>query len=187
MFTKNVENMSLTWLVKYITKTFHEPVRKNLQKLDLLVASIIINHTKNYPELVNLQELFYQFKTEVLKHVTKEDLVVFPVILKYERIYTDKLINLSDNFEVINSLVNDIVMKNQHWEFNLYLSSIIELLEWSDINNKGIKEFETAKSIFISIQQANLVHAKLENEDLYFKWMYLQNKLKEQLSDILGK
>jgi iron-sulfur cluster repair protein YtfE (RIC family) len=58
--------------------------------------------------------LFYQFKTEVLKHVTKEDLVVFPVILKYERIYTDKLINLSDNFEVINSLVNDIVMKNQH-------------------------------------------------------------------------
>jgi hypothetical protein len=78
-------------------------------------------------------------------------------------------------------------MKNQHWEFNLYLSSIIELLEWSDINNKGIKEFETAKSIFISIQQANLVHAKLENEDLYFKWMYLQNKLKEQLSDILGK
>jgi hypothetical protein len=61
--------------------------------------------------------------------VTKEDLVVFPTILRFERIYTDKLINLSDNFEVINSMVNDIVMKNQHKEFDLYLSSIIELLE----------------------------------------------------------
>ena len=187
MFTKNVENMSLSWLVKYITKTFHEPVRKNLKKLDLLVESIVVSHTKNYPELINLQELFRQFKTEVLKHVTKEDLVVFPTILRFERIYTDKLINLSDNFEVINSMVNDIVMKNQHKEFDLYLSSIIELLEWSEINNKGIKDFETAKSIFISIKEANVIHSKLENEDLYFKWMYLQNKLKEKLSDILEK
>jgi hypothetical protein len=84
-------------------------------------------------------------------------------------------------------MVNDIVMKNQHKEFDLYLSSIIELLEWSEINNKGIKDFETAKSIFISIKEANVIHSKLENEDLYFKWMYLQNKLKEKLSDILEK
>jgi hypothetical protein len=84
-------------------------------------------------------------------------------------------------------LVNDIEMKNQHKEFNLYLSSIIELMGWSDINNKGIKDFETAKFIFISIQEANVIHSKLENEDLYFKWMYLQSKLKEKLSDILGK
>jgi hypothetical protein len=78
-------------------------------------------------------------------------------------------------------------MKNQHIEFDLYLSSIIQLLEWSNINNKWIKDFDNAKAIFISIQQDNITHAKLENEDLYLKWRVLQNKIKEKLDNIWKK
>jgi len=82
MFNKNPETMSLEKLIIYITKTFHEPLRKELIKLDTFITDIINNNLKEYPQLINLQELFHQFKTEVLKHITREDLVVFPTILK---------------------------------------------------------------------------------------------------------
>lgn len=184
MTTKNIYEMSLIWLVNYITKTYHVPLRRDLIRLDSLVEIVINKYSKTYSELTNLKELFFQFKTEILKHITREDLDIFPTILRYDKIYSDKLLNLSDNPDVINKLLNDVVMKNQHWEFNLYLNSIIELLEASNINNKKIKEFEKAKSMFLKIKEANFTHTKIENEDLYFKWIYLQNALKEQLSKI---
>lgn len=187
MFTTNIEDMSLGWLVKYITKTYHEPLRKNLLKLDSLVEVIIRDYIKDYPDLVSLQELYSQFRSEISKHVIKEEFVVFPSILKFEAIYNDDFVDLTLNHEMIEKLVNDVEMKNQHIEFDLYLSSIIQLLEWSNINNKWIKDFDTAKAIFISIQQDNITHAKLENEDLYFKWRVLQNKLKEKLDNVWKK
>lgn len=185
MIDKNIEDMSLVQLVDYITKTYHEPLRKNLKELDILVESLNNNHTKNYPELVHLKDLFWQFKTEILKHITKEDFVTFPSILRFEKIYTDKIIELSDDFELMDKLVNDVVMKNQHTEFNLYLSSIIDLLEWSDIKNKWVNEYETAKKIFLNIQEENITHSEIENTDLYFKWIELQNKLKNKLKNYL--
>lgn len=187
MFTKSIEDMSLSWLVKYITETYHEPLRKNLIKLDWLVDSIIKDYIKDYPDLVSLQELYNQFRSEISKHVIKEEFVVFPSIIKFEAIYNDAFIDLTLNHEMIEKLVNDVEMKNQHIEFDLYLSSIIQLLEWSNINNKWIKDFDNAKAIFISIQQDNITHAKLENEDLYLKWRVLQNKIKEKLDNIWKK
>ncbi|NUJ97549.1 hypothetical protein HGA92_02035 [Candidatus Gracilibacteria bacterium] len=185
MFAKSVEDMSLNSLIKYITKTFHEPLRKDLKKIELLVPYIIENYSKKYPEITHLSELFSQFRKEILKHITREDIVVFPTILKFERLYTDKLINLSDNFEIINSLVNDIQMKNQHMEFNLYLDSIVQLLEGlSIIDDEKIKDFKEFQSIFVNIQKNNVIHAKIENENLYSKGIQLQNELKEKLAHI---
>jgi iron-sulfur cluster repair protein YtfE (RIC family) len=100
------------------------------------VDSIIKDYIKDYPDLVSLQELYNQFRSEISKHVIKEEFVVFPSIIKFEAIYNDAFIDLTLNHEMIEKLVNDVEMKNQHIEFDLYLSSIIQLLEWSNINNK---------------------------------------------------
>lgn len=187
MFTTNIEDMSLSWLVKYITKTYHQPLRENLKTLDDLVPLISKNYTKDYPELLNLQELYNQFRTEISKHVVKEEFVVFPSVVKFEEIFNDSFIDLTINYELIEKLVNDVVMKNQHIEFDMYLSSIVQLLEWSNMNNKGVKDFDNAKALFMTIQKDNISHAKIENEDLYFKWRVLQNKLKEKLDNIWKK
>jgi iron-sulfur cluster repair protein YtfE (RIC family) len=129
MVSENISSMSILEIVDYITKTYHEPIRKNLVILDALVASIVLNDVKTHPELVHLGVLFSQFKIEVLRHVTKEDFITFPTILKYQRIYNDDLINLSDNFEVMDKLINDVAMQNEHTDFELYLTSIIQLLD----------------------------------------------------------
>lgn len=183
MFTKEVENMSVVELVKYITNTYHEPLRENLNELIWLVKIISEKYAPKYQDIVYLGELFSQFKTEILKHITREDFITFPAIIKYEKIYGDPLINLSDNLEIMEKLVNDVQMKNEHWEFDSYLNSIINLLEESDMNDKLIKEFDKAKELFIKIHSDMIEHSRLENHDLYFKWKELQQKLKEKLDN----
>jgi iron-sulfur cluster repair protein YtfE (RIC family) len=58
MFTKNIEDMSLSWLVKYITETYHEPLRKNLIKLDWLVDSIIKDYITYIINLLQFSSWF---------------------------------------------------------------------------------------------------------------------------------
>ena len=48
------------------------------------------------------------------QHITKEDFIVFPTIIKYEKINNDELINISDNLEIMENLVNNVQMKNEH-------------------------------------------------------------------------
>lgn len=184
MDSENISGMSILELIEYITKTYHEPMRKNLKILDSLVSSIVENDIKNHPELTHLSVLFSQFRTEILRHVTKEDFIIFPTILKYQRIYTDELLDLSDNFEVMDKLINNVAMKNEHTDFELYLTSIIQLFNWLDIKVEVSSDLTQAKDIFTHIRHENIRHAEIENNELYFKWKDLQDKLKEKLLDL---
>lgn len=179
------DDMSAFELVQYITKTYHEPLRVDLRDLAIKVEAIKEKYLFEYNDLELLPELFNQFRSEILQHVTKEDFVVFPTIVKYERIEWDELINITDNIEIIENLVNNVQMKNEHWEFNSYLNSIIHLLNWSTMNDQGIKEFDETKRLFNKIHLDNIIHSKLENEDLYNKWKELQEKLKLELDEYL--
>lgn len=184
MFEKDVKEMSLKELVNYITITFHEPLRKNLEKLEFPVDLLVSEYIADNSELMYLKELFSQFKKEILKHITKEDNVTFPTTIEYEKFYNEDLTNFINDLESIEKLVNDIQMRNEHWDFNSYLNSIVELLKWSKLYNKNISEFDNVYLEFINIQKQNEIHARIENEDLYSKWMLLQLKLKEKFNEI---
>ena len=106
--------MSVRELVEYITKTYHEPLRKDLRAVEAPVYYIINNYSVEFPEFKFLKDLFSQFKNKILKHITREDLVTFPAIINYEQYNNNDLFDLSDNFEIIEKLVNDTKMKNEH-------------------------------------------------------------------------
>lgn len=184
MFSQNIEEMSMEKLVEYITKTFHEPLRKDLKKLEEPVSIIINEYTSNFPDLVYLKELYTQFKSEILKHITREDFITFPSIIKYEKILSDKYIDLSDNLEIMDKLIYDVRMQNEHSDFEFYLNSIIGLFKWSKINNTWVKVFENLKLLFIKIHDDLIIHSNLENKDLYSKWLKLQEELKSRLENL---
>ena len=129
MNTEDFDNMSVSELVDYITETYHEPLRKSLKKLDFLINNVNIAYLKKYPEIFRLSSLYEQFKSEILSHVTREDLITFPSILRFEKIYNDELIHLSDDFELMTELINEAQFDNQHNEFNLYLNNLINFVE----------------------------------------------------------
>lgn len=109
---------------------------------------------------------------------------MFPTLVNYEQYTINDLFNVTDNLEIIWKLINDTQMNNDHGVFNSYLSSIISILWKSEINWKNINEFELLKSTFENINNEMKNHTLLENKYLYFKWIKLQEKLKNQLESL---
>lgn len=185
MSVPEVENLTLKQIVNYITKTYHVPLRKYLRTLDDLIPTLVAENGRDFPQLSHLTVLYTQFRNEILKHITREDFIVFPSILKYEKIYWDHLINLTDDFEVMEKLINDVKMQNDHREFNLYLQATIDLIEWAKIKEWKIKDLDEARKIFKQIFNDNITHSKIENEDLYLKWIQLQIQLQNKLKNLI--
>lgn len=165
---KDLNGKSLEKITKYIIKNYHDSNRKVLEKLKFMINDINDEDIKLYPKLQYLNELFLQFKSEYLKHMEKEELITFPTIIKYEKIFK------SDKKVLPNDIkLNYIEMKNEHDVFGSYLVSINELFKVEGLN----KKIKKLAKMFYDIQENNLYHAELENNIVYPSWNDLQNKL----------
>lgn len=180
----NFDNMSVSELISYITETYHIPLRKNIEKLDFLMDIVNTSFLKKYPEFFSLGLLYEQFKNEILAHVTREDIITFPTILKFEEIYNNQLINISNNFDLLNEFVNEAQLVNQHAQFNLYLTKLIRFIDWFILSGEKTSDIDMIRSILKNLQNDNIIHSQIENKDLYFKWIELQNKLKNKLEEV---
>lgn len=165
---KDLNGKSLEKITKYIIKNYHDSNRKVLEKLKFMINDINDEDIKLYPKLQYLNELFLQFKSEYLKHMEKEELITFPTIIKYEKIFK------SDKKVLPNDIkLNYIEMENEHDVFGSYLVSINELFKVEGLN----KKIKKLAKMFYDIQENNLYHAELENNIVYPSWNDLQNKL----------
>jgi regulator of cell morphogenesis and NO signaling len=75
----------LTALVRHIQARYHEPLRLELPRLEAMLDKVVSRHGDHLPEtLLPLQRAFKQLQGELLLHMTKEDRVLFPFIVRLE-------------------------------------------------------------------------------------------------------
>ena len=78
-------NESLTALIRHIQARYHEPLRVELPRLDAMLDKVASRHGDHLPEtLLPLQRAFKGLQAELLMHMTKEDRVLFPIIVALE-------------------------------------------------------------------------------------------------------
>src|SRR5687767_8675220 len=78
-------NEPLTALVRHIQARYHEPLRLELPRLEAMLDKVVSRHGDHLPEtLLPLQRAFKQLQGELLLHMTKEDRVLFPFIVRLE-------------------------------------------------------------------------------------------------------
>ena len=183
-FKKDPYKMNIKQLVNYITKTYHEPLKNDLDKLHDLVNYVTENFMTDYPNLQYIQKSYLGFKEEVNIHINREDDITFPAIIKYENIYKHNITNFNDNFQIIKKLINDVSMNNDHKHFQFFLNETIKLIKkyWIDkINNLQVQKMI---ELFKKIQHDMIEHSEIENKHLYYKWLQLQEKLKNEYPNI---
>jgi regulator of cell morphogenesis and NO signaling len=85
----NVETNPEVWtesdtntIIDHVISQYHRPLEEELTALSPYVTKISRVHGDNHPELLKVNELFYEFKKEMLEHCAKEEEVVFPLIRK---------------------------------------------------------------------------------------------------------
>jgi regulator of cell morphogenesis and NO signaling len=81
---RNWQNEPLNELVAYIKDTHHKYTREEIVRLTALLQKVCSVHGKNHPELLEVQVTFSGLAQELTTHMMKEDMVLFPYIVRME-------------------------------------------------------------------------------------------------------
>ena len=71
-------------LIAHINGTHHKYVRQEIARLGPLFEKVCGVHGKNHPELLHMQAIFRGVAQELMQHMMKEEMVLFPYIVRME-------------------------------------------------------------------------------------------------------
>ncbi len=81
----NWNDSTLKELVDHIVKTYHFPLREELPRIEQLAKKVAHVHGERHPEMVQLFEIFSDFKMQLELHMQKEEIILFPAIVQSEK------------------------------------------------------------------------------------------------------
>ena len=82
---RNWQTAPLGKLIGHIQQRFHEPLRQELTRLAAMLAKVVSRHGDHLPETLGpLAATFSALHDDLLQHMTKEDVVLFPAIVAAE-------------------------------------------------------------------------------------------------------
>jgi regulator of cell morphogenesis and NO signaling len=73
---------SLPNVTEHIIRVHHRYLREELIRLSWLMAKVVNQHSALYPELLEMQNLFEEFKDQIEKHMDLEEQTLFPQLLE---------------------------------------------------------------------------------------------------------
>ena len=156
-------NETLKALIQHIQARYHEPLRLELPRLDAMLDKVVSRHGDHLPEaLLPLQRTFKLLQAELLEHMTKEDRVLFPVIVALEG---GEPLPMSDAAQWIQSPI--AAMESDHAEAGAALAFIREVThsfappEWA---------CPTFRGLYYGLSQLEAdmhLHVHLENNILF--------------------
>jgi regulator of cell morphogenesis and NO signaling len=83
--TEDWNAQSLGSLAAHIVNTHHAYVRRELPRLAELAGKVVNRHGDTKPELPQIQAKVIQIGDELIEHLAKEEVVLFPYVTKLER------------------------------------------------------------------------------------------------------
>lgn len=94
-------------IVDHIISHYHRTSEEELTMLSPYMTKVSRVHGNNHPELLKVNELFYEFKKELLEHMEKEESIVFPLIRKLAS-------STVENREEAIHLINELEKEHDH-------------------------------------------------------------------------
>jgi regulator of cell morphogenesis and NO signaling len=109
---KSWQQESLTELIDHINRTHHKYVREEIARLGPLFEKVCGVHGQNHPELLQLRSTFGALAQELGMHMMKEEVVLFPYILRMEEAVIARESALPPPFGSVQNPIN--MMEQEH-------------------------------------------------------------------------
>jgi regulator of cell morphogenesis and NO signaling len=81
---RNYKEMPLGELCDHIVRTHHDYLRAELPRIEGLAEKVARVHGENYPEAVEIYNVFHGLHAELSSHTMKEEQILFPWIKRIE-------------------------------------------------------------------------------------------------------
>jgi regulator of cell morphogenesis and NO signaling len=162
-------------LADYIVQTHHQYVNQAIPQILPLAQKVVEVHGAIHPELVIIQGLFQQLSNELLLHLKKEELVLFPYIKKLSQAGSGGTGVDQSGFGWIKSPIS--VMETEHETAGIMVKRLAKLSNNYTPPDDACQTFrlffDKLKAFETDIHQ----HVHLENDILHPKAIELENAL----------
>lgn len=155
----NVKYLDEPSLIQYIQSRYHETMREEFKNLSPYVTKVAKVHGPNHPFLIQLQDLYRQYRDGMLEHMAQEDEHDFPALIKLSR--GEEVDYASD---IIQSLVDD------HTHTGQLLEDMRELTNQYQPPSEACQTWRLVYNRLENLERETHEHVHLENHVLFNKF-----------------
>lgn len=173
-----INSLELGELCDYIVKRHHFYVKKNIPFLKQNLDKICEVHSDKHPELKEIKKLFYQSAGDLIVHLQKEEIMLFPLIKKMAKVKNDAPeIENRDLVSVINPIA---IMISDHETEGKRFEKISEISDNYSIPDDACTTYIATFNQLKDFENDLHRHIHLENNILFPKAVNLEAVLKKR-------
>jgi regulator of cell morphogenesis and NO signaling len=145
-------------LVTHILQTYHEPLREELPRLEMMAQKVARVHGENAPYMIRVNAIVAELADELRSHMQKEEMVLFPAVGAIEGQGAQPSMPLSAPIAV---------MEDEHEHAGGLLAELRELTSGYVMPEWGCGTFQALYHGLAELEAAMHVHIHLENNILF--------------------
>lgn len=168
-------NWKLIKLIKHIEKVHHNYVEQKTIEIKKCLKKIASVHGSNHPELYTIQELFNQASDDLAIHMKKEELILFPYIIRLEKALEERQDLTSPAFGKIENPITQ--MEKDHNTEGDRFRKIEALTNKYRPPADACATFSRTYALLNEFQKDLHTHIHLENNILFPKSIQLEKQI----------
>jgi len=167
------QTQPLSQLASYIVAKHHVFTRDELVRLDALLSKVCSVHGQNHHELFRIQSLFQDLNRDLIPHMQKEEMVLFPYIEQMETAASEGMPAPVPIFGTVQNPVRMLMM--EHETAGEILKRIRQISGGFSVPADGCISYETLYKAMDALEQDLHQHIHLENNILFPRAVALES------------
>ena len=163
--TVDFQTFSPTKLIAHIVETHHVFTKTELDRLYALTEKVCSAHGQNHPELLRVKSLFEVLCEDLKPHMFKEEMVLFPYIIRLEEAATGKQIPARPPFGTVQNPVR--MMMSEHDTAGTLPRDLREATSGYAVPADACTSYRTLYQALEAFEQNLHRHIHLENNILF--------------------
>ncbi len=168
------QSSPLADLVAHIKNTHHKYTRDEIARVGPLLAKVCSVHGKNHPELDNMRAVFHGLSQELTMHMMKEELMLFPYIVRMEEAVIQKQPILPPPFGSVQNPV--AMMEHEHDDAGEALRALREMTSDYTAPPDACISYQTLYRTLAEFEGDMHQHIHLENNILFPRSVAMESK-----------
>jgi len=162
---RNWQHEALADLVEHITSTHHKYTRAEIARMTPLFEKVCSAHSQNHPELRSIQTNFRGLADELTLHMMKEEMMLFPYIVRMEESVIEKQPVLPPPFGTVQNPVS--MMMHEHDSAGDALRAMRKASAGYGVPADACVSYQTLYKALAELEADLHQHIHLENNILF--------------------
>lgn len=152
-------------LTAHIIAKHHKYTREEIARLDSLFDKVCSAHGKNHSELLQMREIFQGLAQELSSHMMKEEMILFPYIVRMEEALVEKAPLLRPLFGTVQNPVT--MMVHEHDSAGQALKTMRKASAGYAVPEDACASYRTLYKVLEDFEADLHQHIHLENNILF--------------------